>query len=557
MGFLYNIEIKHDGLGKHRVITGSNREIVQSKARAQMAEWDAKYSMVRSKVDARRGVEDKVEQAVKETEKARQAIDELQTLLSAVLDIKHAIDWESLKERPAFLNEPPKRPELLGFPREPKPSDVLFEAKLGLLDMVFSTRAEKKNAEAKAKYEMARVTWGKAVERLRQANKESMQTYENEVAAYNAEKQAFEETIASKNAGVDEQRKRYLNKEISAIHDYCDLVLSRSQYPDSFPKEWAIEYQAESKTIIIDYKLPNIDQLPRIKEVKYIKARDEFKETQIGQAECNALYDDVLYQLCLRSVFELFRSDVIGAVDAAGFNGMVTAIDRSTGQTVTACIISLHVTRAEFEKLNWWQIDPKTCFRSLKGVGSSKLHVITPVAPILQLNRKDSRFVSAHAVADSLDSSFNLAAMDWEEFEHLIREVFESEFKSTGGEVKVTQASRDGGVDAIAFDPDPIRGGKIIIQAKRYTNTVGVSAVRDLYGTLMNEGANKGILVTTSDFGPDAFEFAKGKPLTLMNGGNLLFLLEKHGHRAKIDIKEAKQILAEQQPKMNGTSAMG
>jgi len=25
----------------------------------------------------------------------------------------------------------------------------------------------------------------------------------------------------------------------------------------------------------------------------------------------------------------------------------------------------------------------------------------------------------------------------------------------------------------IAFDPDPIRGGKIVIQAKRYTNVVG------------------------------------------------------------------------------------
>lgn len=36
----------------------------------------------------------------------------------------------------------------------------------------------------------------------------------------------------------------------------------------------------------------------------------------------------------------------------------------------------------------------------------------------------------------------------------------------------ITQASRDGGVDAIAFDPDPIRGSKIVIQAKRYTNTV-------------------------------------------------------------------------------------
>ena len=112
-------------------------------------------------------------------------------------------------------------------------------------------------------------------------------------------------------------------------------------------------------------------------------------------------------------------------------------------------------------------------------------------------------------------------------------------------EVKVTQASRDGGIDAVAFDPDPIRGGKIVIQAKRYTNTVGVSAVRDLYGTVMNEGANKGILVTTSDYGPDAYEFARGKPLTLLSGANLLHLLEKHGHKARIDLKEAKRLAAE------------
>ena len=89
-------------------------------------------------------------------------------------------------------------------------------------------------------------------------------------------------------------------------------------------------------------------------------------------------------------------------------------------------------------------------------------------------------------------------------------------------------------------DPDPIRGGKIVIQAKRYTKTVGVSAVRDLYGTVLNEGATKGILVTTADYGPDSYEFAKGKPLTLLNGANLLHLLAVHGHRAKIDLQAAR-----------------
>ena len=99
-----------------------------------------------------------------------------------------------------------------------------------------------------------------------------------------------------------------------------------------------------------------------------------------------------------------------------------------------------------------------------------------------------------------------------------------------------------GGIDAVAFDPDPIRGGKIVIQAKRYVNTVDVSAVRDLFGAIINEGATKGILVTTSYFGPDAHSFARGKPITLLNGSNLLHLLAKHGHPARIDLEEARRM---------------
>jgi restriction system protein len=162
----------------------------------------------------------------------------------------------------------------------------------------------------------------------------------------------------------------------------------------------------------------------------------------------------------------------------------------------------------------------------------------------MDISREDKRFVQGYGVVDTLEEGFNLAAMDWLDFENLIRELFEKQFSDNGGEVKVTRSSRDGGVDAVAFDSDPIRGGKIVIQAKRYTNTVGISAVRDLYGTVMNEGAMKGILITTADYGPDAYEFAKDKPLTLLNGGHLLHMLREHGHKVKIDLKEAKEILS-------------
>ena len=51
--------------------------------------------------------------------------------------------------------------------------------------------------------------------------------------------------------------------------------------------------------------------------------------------------------------------------------------------------------------------------------------------------------------------------------------------------------------------------------------------------------------MTTADFGPDAYEFAQGKPLKLMPGSELLGLLERHGHKAKIDIAAARRLLAE------------
>jgi restriction system protein len=43
-----------------------------------------------------------------------------------------------------------------------------------------------------------------------------------------------------------------------------------------------------------------------------------------------------------------------------------------------------------------------------------------------------------------------------------------------------------------------------------------------------------------SSFGNDSREFAKNKPLTLMDGANLLFLLAKHGYSARVDVVAAR-----------------
>ena len=255
-------------------------------------------------------------------------------------------------------------------------------------------------------------------------------------------------------------------------------------------------------------------------------------------------YEDALFTICLQTIDYAFSIDSPKPLIGILYNGYVDAHNPRNGRLQHNLVLSLFVTNEQFSEIDIEHIDPKACFKSLKGVSAAKLIDITPVNPVLTLDKHDRRFVDSHCI--SVNTGTNIAAMDWQEFEHLVRQVLELEFSKNGGEVRVTQASRDGGVDAIIFDPDPLRGGKIVVQAKRYTNTVGVSAVRDLYGTVINEGASSGILITTSDYGPDSYDFAKDKPLKLLNSGHLMGLLQRNGIQGYINIAEAKAILSKQ-----------
>ena len=58
-----------------------------------------------------------------------------------------------------------------------------------------------------------------------------------------------------------------------------------------------------------------------------------------------------------------------------------------------------------------------------------------------------------------------------------------------------------------------------------------------MFGTVQNEGANRGLLVTTSYFGPDSYDFAAGNNLTLIDDSNLLHLFRKHGVEYTINLR--------------------
>lgn len=547
----YFVEMSHVGLNEHKVISAPNTYMLDYKINLQEIKWRDKWTKFSAKRKFGQEREANLEEANRRTKEAANTLKDMENILLDSLKVTSAINWEKLKKKEPFLKQMPTKPYAQvkkTYPNKPAKEDPTFS----FMENMFKSKKEQKIKEYEDKYSDALENWENEKASIDQYNhqldldyEKQLKAWENEVSQLEAEKKEFLNQQDALNAGIEEQKNKYLSKDPATIYEYVDVVLNSSKYPESFPNNFEIEYNPDNKILIIEYELPSQKEIPTIKEVKYIAARKELKEILISDNQIKKMYDEIIYKITLRTLHELFESDIANAIDTISFNGWVRSINKATGKEENNCILSIQIKKEEFVNINLSNVDPKICFKSLKGVASSKLSTLTPVQPILQISREDKRFVDSYEVENKIDNSTNLAAMDWEDFEHLIRELFEREFKVNGGEVNVTQASRDGGVDAIAFDPDPIRGGKIVIQAKRYTNPVGVSAVRDLYGTVLNEGATKGILVTTSDYGSDSYDFAKGKPLTLLNGSNLLYLLEKHGTHAKIDLREAKRILKE------------
>jgi restriction system protein len=453
-------------------------------------------------------------------------VDELDELLQASLTHDAALEIDTLKEEPALIVFAPGE---LRTPIEP-PVQRLPPPPSGLGKLRPGARAKHEQAldQAEAVYadELAQAV---RAERERQT---ALATAERE---HEARVRAEAERVAAQHKDVDTFKERYAARDPEAVVTYCSMVLAASRYPDKFPQQHKVAYVPESQQLVIEMDLPTYDIVPADAEYRYIKAKDEIAAKARPVAQRKVLYGALVAQVTLRTVHEMFEADHARHVDSIVFNGHVDTTDPRTGQPIHPCLVTLRTTRDLFGNLDLARVEAGACLQGLNASVSRNPAELNPVRPVLEFNMVDPRFVEETDVLSSMDQRPNLMELTPGEFEALITNLFEK----MGLETRMTQPSRDGGVDCVAYDPRPIFGGKVVIQAKRYKNTVGVSAVRDLFGTMQNEGASKGILVTTSGYGRASFEFAQNKPLELLSGSNLLYLLDEHaGISAKIEPPE-------------------
>jgi restriction endonuclease Mrr len=92
-------------------------------------------------------------------------------------------------------------------------------------------------------------------------------------------------------------------------------------------------------------------------------------------------------------------------------------------------------------------------------------------------------------------------------FEELIAKIF----NDLGCSVELTQATHDGGRDIILTFESPTGRNIAYVECKKYSpeNTVGIDIVRGVFGVHCSDRVNQSLIVTTSNFTKEAYDYAK------------------------------------------------
>ena len=454
------------------------------------------------------------------SEQLQERAEELFDILAQSRGLDYRINWKSLRvvpDAPAFQPGDAARPE------PPPDLDDFLPAAPTFLQRIIPF--------LKSEYDRAQESRTAEYDRAREAH---AQRETNRIFRLNTLKSEHDAIIAANRKQADEQNRAldelvedYQAGGIDGVETMAEIALATDDLPEIESASRAV-FEVSSKRLVVERQLPTVDIVPAAESIRYVKSSNEFLEKKRSAANIRTIYNRLCAGIIVRTLRAIALGDVQRTIETIVVNGYVDTIDPATGHPTRPTLLSVSASAEEVRNLEISSLDPVACLKRFGARISPNSQELEPVKPIIEFNMVDPRFIQETDVLGTLDTRANLADLTPSDFESLMTNLFQK----MGLETRQTRASRDGGIDCVAWDTRPVVGGKVVIQAKRYRNTVGVGAVRDLYGAMTNEKAAKGILVTTSGFGRAAYEFAKDKPMELVSGANLLALLAQYANIA-------------------------
>jgi restriction system protein len=339
----YRQTIRNEYLGVSKVLRATSAEELDWLIKIQLSTWREQETRKQQRQQkemereaARQYAEDLKWQAEKDTDAAQKNLDDHRNILSGSLQVNLALDWDQLlghrSIRPFQFNHPkPDRDQIRLRLLGPQPKEELIACpapaaeKRGFLEFILFPLMRKRflqrEREALEAFERekrtAKADFLRRLKEYRARETEVVDAYNFEARSYNeklkGEKEKYicerDEFLAqqeAQNRAVLAFRSRYEAGEPDDVERCIQMALEQSSYPELIPGEPDVSFDAAGKILIVGFWLPSPEDVPKVLEYKYIASRKAIKPVEMKQKEFDSFYDDILHQIALRTMREVF-----------------------------------------------------------------------------------------------------------------------------------------------------------------------------------------------------------------------------------------------------------
>jgi len=379
---------EHQGLNLKRTIRSSEKAIAEQKMIWIQSIWDKKWQRKLNLEQKRhkewnnaKDIKKKKSLADQYTKEAKEYLRSLNNLFNHALVVDNIIDFDSLVD--SIETKKPIDPSLQSIPDEPCETDPQFIPDLKIMEKLLPSKKEKKIEELKQKFQECHLQWEQGKNHIEDEKQIAIKNYQKALENWKIEKNDIIDAITSRKEAL-------LNGKAESILDLADMVLSNSNYPNIVTQDFDLDYDATKKRLIVQYLFPSIENFKIIKKYKYNKKNDKLEKVYESENSVNAIYDDTLYQIAIRTIYEIFSIDTNDNIESIVFTGWVTSqLQDETEKEVEKiknCVMSFVADRNTYNSLNFERMNAKSIFSKFDGVVEGKLSKLNSVTPYLEIN---------------------------------------------------------------------------------------------------------------------------------------------------------------------------
>ncbi|TPG26183.1 hypothetical protein EAH80_29385 [Mycobacterium hodleri] len=331
------------------------------------------------------------------TADAVQTLDEIDSILSATLDVDDYVDVDSLKQsaqHPPFsradLETPLPKPKLHQVPAEPQ-----FNAPpppTGLSKVFGKQKHAQETAAAQAQWSAQHQKWqdhvhrelpltnAKLLEQHAAADAKRAKDLQAARAVYQTECAERERIVAETNERLDAFQKSLAASDPDAIVEYIGMVLGNSAYPAAFQVDYEYEFEAELGELIVTVVVPPPSAMPTVKSYRYVAKSDEITETVCSQKDQRDRYNGAVAAVAIRTLHEVFESDRDERIQTVSLVVQTETANPATGLNDVFPFVAAAADRKEFLRYDLRNVDPAETLAHMRSSVSKNAHGLKPIS---------------------------------------------------------------------------------------------------------------------------------------------------------------------------------